>query len=376
MSQLRGLLLSGVLSVAMLLSAIPAAAENYMGDYAWLRFWNATITTTDTYYNGWERISWLSAPGNTGDRWYQLSWTESMNLTSTRVQAWQQLGVGGSLGDYKLQYSVNGVDGWKDIDLAEIRYANGQLASGLSGTDDYIVTFANMPAGGVKALRVFFPEDNYVYTNGHSGPGVSKFLPTGNLASGQGLNPADPCFNVFGTDWKNNPNAFLGINPTIWTDGRALSEGSGSLGRLTDCYLDADWARIGWHPNGTPEKMDGTETIIIDLGTLLSIHGVTLYGGTHMNYLVQTIDVYITDDLDEWGVGSTVTLTGGLLSWSSPEGLIGQYVILTNPTLPTFGENKDYFLIQEIAINARAIPEPATMSLLVLAGLAMLRRRK
>jgi len=372
MSKSRGLLLAGVLSVAMLLSAVPAAAQNYMGDYAWLRFWDATATWSDFYHSGPQRISWLGDLGTTGDRWYQLEWKEAMTLTGTKVETWQQFGPAGTIGEYRLQYWDDSAKDWLFIQTS-VPLMGGVDYNG--STPEKTVSFLT-PVTTTK-IRVLFPEgsynadaDNKVGPGG--GPGIAKLLPIGNLASGQGLDPADPKFNILATDWRGNLDSFLGIKPVVTTTGRDLSQGSGAM--MIDNSLGLDSGeRSGWLG-----PITGQEAIICDFGKDVSlwVHGVTLYGGTFSGayvYLPLTLDVYVTDDLKDWGKPVAVAeFDHSLFILTTSEiNAVGRYVILAGA--PT---NTPHFLVHEIAINARfPIPEPATMSLLALGGLALLRRR-
>jgi len=366
-----------VLCVSVLSSARPVSAENYLGDYAWLRFWNATASWSDHYWNSWQNVGWLGDLWGSGDRWYKLEWTEAMTLTGTRVSTWNQFGPAGTIGEYKLQYwdasEEDESKQWKDI-ATSFPLMGGVDYNGLS--PEKTVSFLTPVT--TTAIRVFFPEGSYISDaankNGAGGgPGVLKLLPIGNLASGLGLDPSDPQFNIFATDRKAGSNDnFLGINPVVTFPGRAIDNGSVSV--CMDNDLDADWARVGWYgPTGADN-----EIIACDLGTSLLIHGVTVYGAVHQPYVSASVNVYITDDLDSWldledrGDPLDIALyTNGVLTTTIDLDTVGRYIILTNPA------PRDYFLLQEIAVNATLpVPEPATISLLTLAGLAMLRRRK
>jgi len=384
-------MLTAVLGAALLSSAIPAAAENYFGDYYWLRFWDTTVTTSAQGFAGWGKVAWLGSGGNTGDHWLQLEWKEAVNLNGAVIQGWSQLGGSEVLGEYYIQYRY-----WDDT-ASEYKWENINTSQRLYGTGtgqskpEYNVTFSDMPAGGVTAVRVFFPKENYTRDGGTYGPGLIKFLPYGNLASGEGLNPSNPNFNLFGTDFLTNPSdAFLGITPSVTMVGRTTNRES-STSVLFDHDIGRDGPRAGWQ-NAT----DGSETFIIDLGTELAIYGITLYGGAHSAdyaYIPSSVDIYITNDPScpagwgqngkeavpsNWGklVDTALRGTGENYFLSSTDlgGIVGQYIIITNPAART------HYLLSEIAINATAvpepIPEPATISLLTLAGLTLLRRRK
>ena len=366
--------LIGVLCV----TALSASAQNYKGEYDWLRFWHATPDWSDRYWSFMSDTAWLAARGdgsNTADRYYKLTWDEPMDLTGTRVSAFTQAS-GGSVGEYRLQYSVDGSTNWQDIEMYD--RSTGAPVTVLSGTTDYNLSFANMPEGGVKAIQVLFPGGAYSMGTGGNGPGIYRLLPTGNVTSGLGLDPSDPAFNILGTTLSDQ---FLGIDPSVsMTSNRTPVVDNGPASQLIDHNIGVDAGRAGWL---TP--INGSETIICDLGVPLTIHSVSLYGGAYYNYLPTTVLVYVSDSDDpaKWGkpVGQATYVDGMLTTLWDPDlnkvnldldlDTVGRYVILANPT------NNNHFLPHELAINATAVvPEPATVTLLALGGLAMLRRRK
>ena len=171
----------------LFVSGTAVAAENYYGDYAWLRFWNAKITTSASHEAAYLYTGWLGHRNNTGDHWYQIQWDDAMRLSGARMQVWAQVGTNGSVGEYKLQYTLdsNPTETSQWIDIETTQYGTSTPVT-LSSTGDYFVSFQNMPSTGVKAVRVFFPQGSYTLgtANVQSGPGVVKFLPIGNLANG------------------------------------------------------------------------------------------------------------------------------------------------------------------------------------------------
>jgi len=369
------LFLAGVLCA----TALSARAENYFGEYDWLRFWHATPDWSDRYWTSWGNMGWLAARGdgsNTADRYYKLTWDEPMDLTGTRVSAFTQTSGGvNDIGTYKLQYSVDGLTQWEDIEV--YNRTTGAPVTSLSGTTDYNLSFGNMPEGGVKGIRVLFPGGSYSMGTSGNGPGIYRLLPTGNVASGLGLDSSDPAFNILGTTFSDQ---FLGISPSVsMTSNRTpvIDQGS-SASRLIDHNIDADGnGRVGWLL-----PVNGSEAIICDLGVSLTIHSVSLYSGTSpgCSYLAATMDVYVSDSADpaKWGqpVGLAKLVDGALTTLWDPDKqdihAVGQYVILANPNVGNY-----HFLPHQLSINATAVvPEPATMTLLALGGLALLRRRR
>jgi len=381
MNKVSALVLTAVLCVATLSVALPASADNYTGEYAWLRFWDAKVDWSDHYHHSWQGIGWLGNLWATGERWYELSWSEAMTLTGTKVESWAQFGPAGYINEYKLMYwnagANEGQGKWEDI-ATSVPLVGGVNYNG--STPETTVRFLDPVT--TTAIRVVFPEGSYDADAANKvgpggGPGVTKFLPIGNLASGQGLDPSNPNFNLLATDWRTSADPFLGINPVVTLTGRGVSENGHIAGQLlTDNDINPDYPRTGWL-----SPLDGNETVICDLGASLLIHGVTLYGGMHYTYLPSTMDVYVTDNLEDWGkpVGQATFCDAGeyqndtiycTLTTLTDLNTVGQYVILANLT------GGPHLLMHELAINATAIPEPVTMTLLTLGGLAMLRRRK
>ena len=360
---------TGILFLASVLyaAALPASAQNYMGEYQWLRFWDTQIKTSDASWNSaYGNVGWLSTTA-AGKHWYQLTFPEAMNLSGANVEAYFQ---DGTVNYYDLQYTTdlnpdeNSV--WKPL---------GTVNGGAFQT-------VGFTAKNATAIRVLYPDDGGSYTYSSStpskGPGLTQLIPFGTPASGVGLDPANPNFNILATaiDRGNPQNNYLGIDPTITPGGKAYSETGADL---FDCRLGENGPRTGWAPTSDPIML------ICEFGNdvSLEVHGITLYGGVMAAYLPLSVDVYVTDDpnhltaADFAGTAQTPEGVGGLLTWSStptdPD-FVGRYVVLTHPT---WSGDPGYFLFGELAVNARApVPEPATMTLLALGGLAMLRRRK
>ncbi|MCL2701178.1 MAG: discoidin domain-containing protein [Phycisphaerae bacterium] len=380
------LFLAGVLCVA----SLSAAAQNYTGDYAWLRFWDgATASASGVGYKGtWGGADWTSSNNVPGvcwlmdhkepddpkvEQWYAITWTEAMTLTGARVEGRNdQHGRRNNIHEYKLQYWNDVLEDWVDIAVADWNDTTGSPLT-LTGTTDYYVRFLDEVT--TTAIRVYFPENSYDHERQPgwpsegtwNGPGLTKFLPIGNLASGEGLDSTNSSFNIFGTNPADN---FLGINPAIYTIDRNGNMSAAAVPGLMDNNVSWDSPRFGWSPSFT-----GEEAFVCDLGVTLDIHGVTLYGGTGMTFISgATMEVYVTDDLKNWGesVGTIAPDATGALSLSDITDAVGRYVIVGSPAL----DYANHIFVTEIAINASAIPEPATMTLLALGGLAMLRRRR
>ncbi|MCL2701179.1 MAG: PEP-CTERM sorting domain-containing protein [Phycisphaerae bacterium] len=370
------------LAGALCVASLSASAQNYTGDYTWLRFWEGTTTSASGigWYGLWGGPGWTGSGSTPGvswmadhrdpnadmvEQWYKIAWEDPMTLTGARVEARaDQFGQRGTvLGEYKLQYlDSDGV--WQNIEVADWNDST-QTPVSLSGTTDFYVQFLGEVT--TTAIRVYFPENSYnhdpvapQHTTLRPGPGLVKFLPIGNLASGAGLDPSNPHFNILATSGN-----YLGIQPV------ATYLSGDPIPGLIDGFVSENQPRFGWY--SATATFSNAHAFICDFGAdaELMIHGVTLYPGTFASYAPTTIDVYVTDDLDDWGtiVGTAARSTEGVIALSGFD-KAGRYVILANPT---GGVN---IYVQELAISASPIPEPATMTLLALGGLAMLRRRK
>ena len=99
---------------------------------------------------------------------------------------------------------------------------------------------------------------------------------------------------------------------------------------------------------------------------VFDVSGDLVFGsGDSIMFSIAPVDVFDGGEIWVWDfdAGAAVFLTHGGEIWDTAHSVVGHF------GLPTGGEFEN--------INAlEAIPEPATMSLLAVSGLAVLRRRK
>ena len=399
-------------AAAVCAATIPVAAQDvYYGDYAWLRFWNVKEIKTPmgVGQNGayWQKVGWVGtrpdgkAGGDFGvdDQMYELWWNEPMDISSVRVEGFIHNSPPGAIGEYYLQYTTVENPGKND-------WITVSTPTSLTGVSDYNIT--GLDIKNALAIRVLFPEGNYNYSGGNAnGPGIAKLLPTGKPSSGSGFDVSNPLFDIMGTLDKANPeNNLFGINPTIDFVGDKATYGSNVKTDFFDNNLRTTAPYRGW----LTANVDCSSTIICDLGVSLDIHNVWLYGGGITNYTgAAYMDVYVTDDLAtlmddlaQWRADVAEALLTGEPTPDRPDGFVitaerkygslttltydaqgnplplaafdavGRYVVWTNPSGVT-----DNLLLMHMGVNATLpVPEPATMTLLAMGGLAMLRRRK
>ncbi len=327
---------------------------NYTGQYNWLTFYHTTISESATYWDGvtggWGWLSAYDTPvndKNTMDRWRQITWDRDVSLNGLRIQAFHQR-TDGSIGNYNVQYSVDGSTGWTDV----------PTATAFSGLADYNVNFTSSVTA--RGLRVFFPAGTYnMGTGGHGGPGVYQMLARGTVPGG--INMSDPQFDIVGT------TGIPGFSPvvSIPTGARPLNEAT--TGNWLDNYLNADGNRAGWYP---PET--GNEALMLDLGPNsghpFHIQSVSFYPGVYYHYTPNSMLLSVSFDGSGWTPLGTMNLSNGFLTLSGLD-VIGRYLKLSNPT------GTDYYLLQELAVSAYPMPEPGTALLLGLAAALGWRRR-
>lgn len=347
-----------VLTAIMALATGAARAAMYAGEYGWLSFYNTTWSNTPHYVLDPTpgMIFWGYNYGdNTHDVYRQVTWAQPVTINGVRVNATAQLGTGGSLGAWSVQYSVDGSTGWTNVPTSGAVQAQ-MTGDKTLGTLDVPLT-SSVTA---KALRVFFAAGSYTVgtANVYSGPSVGLIEARGTVAGG--FNMDDPQFNIIAT------TGVLPSTPTVAFAGNAAS-GDYTGSNLVDQYFGMDSPRAGFY---TP--VTSTATMTFDLKTKLAIGTVRLYGGAQYHYLPTSASLLMSDD----GVnfvpipGGTLTplyVNGGIVQYLGTGQYSARYLRITDWNTPSYVLPSEFFL---------SIPEPASLSLLAVSGVLCLRRRR
>lgn len=330
-----------------------AVPEFYTGEYGWLSFYHTQWSNSPAYYlKGTPGMAFLGTNfgNNAQDVFRQVTWAKPVVLNSARVSTWHQLGTGGSIGPWRLQFLDN-ANTWQDVPTLAV--LNGDTGNGFGHIDVNFTSPVN-----TTALRVLFEAGTYTVgtSNVFSGPGVAYIQARGNQVGG--IRTDDREFNVIAT------NGILAATPTVtFTDTAPANGGEFAGGNLVDKHFGFDGARAGFYPAVT-----ATDEIILDLKTVLSIKNVRLFGGSFYTYLPTSVDVMGSLD------GVTFGPVAGTLT-SLSESVVGAAVDIRNVRYLKFTNFSagSYVLPNEIFV---AIPEPMSAAMLTLGGLAAVRRRR
>jgi len=332
------------------------------GNFRWGHFvWIPNGSLTQTTLNEGDDSNYYS----NGMYWAAIKLDQPREITKVGVQWWAAEGT--SITKYYIDGSNNGED-WTELTSYEYvklnedeeweRVAMTGNRFGLYGDNALAIPTDNV--GTYQYIRVRFMENDYTYGNAaRGGPGMYVIEPIGNgMLAEEKVNWAHQQFGTAitseGLHWKN--------------------------GRLNNGYLyddegnrtgDGNWA-------GTPEAKpwEGPDMYIgIDLGAARTIHELVSVWDAEYSAGSFRLE-YSTDDDTYFAVKAAEfsSVNGGMLSVTF-DPVTARYWRISEVLSTSANEPNRLVLFNQIMMYGPAIPEPATMSLLALGGLALLRRR-
>jgi len=373
--------LAAVLAVAMVWSA---AADVVVTNYNWLQLAPDKvtpflgnpdmpfITAADTEtaatmtVNGklsdirWGNYVWIPTyyltNAGQGEYWGGVMLDQPRNITAVNVQLW------GSGTEQTQQFYVEAsLDGthWTTVSVTLDRPETDQRPVPV------LVPFPESKQGDYQYIRVRFdPADGgYTATGSYGGPGLLTVEPIG----GGALKPGDT------VNWANNASFETSIKNVFsgnwggnqWHDG-SFAENHSIVGSLND--------------------MNEGGYLQINLGAERTVDNVL--GVCHNSYVPASFQVWVStaDDENAEGFADSFTLLTPLGSELYPldnnkKDALGydfapaqaRFVRIMNVTKPDGGEA---WMFTQVLVNGTVVPEPATMSLLTLGALTLLRRRR
>jgi archaellum component FlaF (FlaF/FlaG flagellin family) len=346
------------------LQLAPGAVQSFVGKPG---EGNTYLTDGSTRANGqvadvrwgnhvWIPSAWLTDSGQ-GTYWAGVTLDKPRNVTSVNVLLWHS-GTEQTK-QFFIDAYVNGT--WIEIgasNLYETPLSSHQVVS------------VGVEEGYYDRIRVRFDggdDAGYVATGSYGGPGVYAVEPIGS----QTLLPGDR------VNWANKPSFNTTIThslATAWSAPTNLNNGifwnhavSGADHDMTPAVFD----ELGAYVSG--------EYIQIDLGAVREIDNVTTL--FHTGYAAGSFNVWVSEDGLHFapvtfleGTGTYMVNNGecrDALSFDIVP-VEAQFVRLTDVTR---GGSSHWGLTQ-ILVNGTVVPEPATMSLLAMGAMTLLRRRR
>ena len=179
-------------------------------------------------------------------------------------------------------------------------------------------------------------------------------------------------FEVFGQSLA--PTASLLSSGATVTGTAPLAGTNAALANLTDGSIDGDWGRPddGGNGAGMYHSNEKAAFVQVDLGSVQSIEYVNLFDRVDYN-TTRTALVEILAGDGVTVLDSTALDLSGMADfdhvWTLGSAVNGQYVKVTNTTVD------EWFSLSEIEVFG-VVPEPATMALLGLGSLVLIRRKK
>jgi len=332
------------------------SVHGQIGDYRWGNWTWAPYYDVTYYLHGDNEDKAL------GTWWAGVTLDQPRNVTQVNVGLW---GSGTEQTNaFYIDALVNGV--WTEI---------GYHSFGGTMTDDmYVPTYAQsttvsvpVTAGDYQTLRVRFEVDGFrgdnAHNEGYGGPGLTMIEPVGNgaLVAGERVNWANQA--NFGTTITNHFVRGEGDTADI------RNNGGWNNGTFSD--------QNPW--NGMNRPLQDGEYMEIDLKEVRAIDNITaLFNGS---YFTTSFRVWVREDTDS-PFTEVILSEGafypenagykGALSYDFAE-VDARYVRITDAI---GGGGDGYWGISQVLVNGTVVPEPATMSLLGLGALALLRRKR
>jgi hypothetical protein len=228
------------------------------------------------------------------------------------------------------------------------------------------VVFAACIPASAGTLAWNFNNAGDYYVSGDSGtpPLNVSYMPVVTVGVGAYV-PARPWINAddnapYGSDWAA---VFAYINSQAYH----LKVGDITGGGFTLSGMnhpDAVYGSLLLSPTGA-----GGSTVLINMSPM----GRTGANGA----LVYTFDLNTPANVlvgaPNWGAAYTGTF-GGAIDWVNASAYNGTYAAFFGPQIGLMGTSDTTFTVSQITLGT--VPEPATLGLLALGGLAMIRRRR
>ena len=305
----------------------------------------------------WGNYVWIPSRSLTSDAtaayWAGLVFDKPRNVTYVNVQLWgAPLSKGGDREATK-QFYIDAIINGKWEQIGSWDFGN---------SIQHTTVKVPVTSGDYQSIRIRFDANDYIATgwlhgeSEYGGPGVRVFEPVGSdtLKPGDKVNWANP---TFGTTLVKNLDAPVYWNGDNWSNGSLIHSGSitgveraTATGEYLEIDLTADRLIDSVIAQCHQSYAPGGFTIMVRAEGDEDFHAVKLIG----------------DKFYPAGPGGSLDTIG-----YDFEAVEARWVRIVDVTL-----NNSHWGITELMVFGTVVPEPATMSLLGLGALALLRRRK
>jgi len=342
------------------LQLAPGAATSFVGNPS-SEFIYAESSHVEGPVSGirWGNYQWI--PGNSftdygvTDYWAGIRLDQPRNIAQVNVSLW--CSGHETISHFFVEAIVN--DAWTVIG----EHTFTPSATGASTT----AMFVDVKESSYQYIRVRFDVDGYEYAynapegRSYGGPGVTMIEP---LSGETTLNVGDRVnyANKDSFPGATVTNSFDMSNGDVRSNSASLNNGT--------FRNDQPW-------NGMGRDMAAGEYIEIDLATVRSIDNVTIVFMD--NYSISELRLWVSEDKDgpfkevlplpnETYYPSDARQGAVSFDFSAED---AQFVRITH----IVRGGQSHWSAAQILVNGTVVPEPATMTLLAMGGLAMLRRR-